>query len=657
MSILEQINRPDDLRAIDANELEELAEEIRQRIISVVSKTGGHLASNLGVVELTIAIHRAFDVGKDKIVWDVGHQCYTHKLLTGRLDRFHTIRQYGGLSGFPKISESDFDDFGTGHASTAISAALGMALARDFAETRKKREGEEARERGSEEADPRSHILAVVGDGALTGGMAFEALNHAGQIRADLIVVFNNNEMSISPTVGGLSQRINRLRTAAVYNRFRRDVGELVARFGTRATQLARRMEDSARILLVNGMLFESLGFRYFGPVDGHDISRLIGTFNRVKNIGGPVIVHVVTKKGKGYEFAEKNPTKFHSASPFDISTGENLKRKKPSYTDAFSDALVKLAAEDERIVTITAAMPDGTGVIKFAEKFPTRCFDVGIAEQHAVTLAAGLASQGMKPVVAAYSTFLQRAYDQIVHDVCLQNLPVIFALDRSGLVGADGPTHHGTFGCAYLRHIPNIVVMTPKDEAELQHMLKTAAEWGGPVALTYPRSAGVGVPLPQELVSLPVGKAELLREGQDVLLLPIGSMVYPSIEAAEMLAENGVSAAVVNARFVKPIDKDLILPQIRYIGNVVTVEENALSAGFGSAVAEMLVQEEKISGIHIRHIGIPDRFIEHGDRERLLQINGLTPDGIVQSVLQMLERKENVKTKPKTRRIASATR
>jgi 1-deoxy-D-xylulose-5-phosphate synthase len=642
MSILERINSPEDLRKINIDELEELAQEVRQRIISVVSETGGHLASNLGVVELTIAVHRVFDVEKDKIVWDVGHQCYTHKILTGRLEKFHTIRQYNGLSGFPRVSESDFDSFGTGHACTAISAALGMALARDF-------EGESSR------------ILAVVGDGALTGGMAFEALNHAGQLRPDLIVIFNDNEMSISPTVGGLLRRIDMVRTAPMYNYLRRDLVELVAKFGSRALQLARRIEESARILLVNGMLFESLGFRYFGPVDGHDIFRLITAFDRVKNISGPVVVHVVTKKGKGYEFAEKDPTKFHSAPPFDISTGlPRARRRGISYTDAFSDALVRLAAKDERIVAITAAMSDGTGVIKFAEKFPDRCFDVGIAEQHAVTLAAGLASQGMKPVVAIYSTFLQRAYDQIVHDVCLQNLPVTFALDRAGLVGADGPTHHGTFDYAYLRHIPNMVVMAPKDEAELQHMLKTAIEWRSPVALRYPRSSGVGIPLPEEFASLPVGKAELLREGRDVLLLAIGSMVYPAMEAAEMLARKGISAAVVNARFAKPIDRDLILPLIRHTGKVVTVEEHTLSSGFGSAIGEMLLQEEEMSGIQIKHIGIPDKFIEHGDRGQLLQINGLTPNGILQSALQVLERRKNAKTEAyatETRRTAGAAR
>jgi len=638
LSILEQINSPEDLKEIDASELEELADEIRQKIISVVSKTGGHLASNLGVVELTIAMYRAFDMTQDKIVWDVGHQCYTHKILTGRADRFHTIRQYDGLSGFPKRSECDFDCFGTGHANTAISAALGMALGRDL-------KGESSR------------VLAVVGDGALTGGMAFEALNHAGHLKTDMIIIFNDNEMSISPTVGGLSQRINRLRMARTYNRFREDARELATRFGTRAVQLARRVEDSARTLFVNGMLFESLGFRYFGPVDGHDIYGLITAFNRAKNIEGPIIIHVITKKGKGYRFAEEDPTRFHSASPFDISTGKSRKEKKATYTDAFSSALVKLAEADEQIITITAAMPDGTGVSKFMEKFPKRCFDVGIAEQHAVTLAAGLASQGLKPVFAVYSTFLQRGYDQVIHDVCLQNLPVTLALDRAGLVGADGPTHHGTFDFAYLRHIPNMVLMAPKDEAELQLMLKTAIDWPGPAAIRYPRSAGVGVPLPQELTSLPIGEAELLQEGQDVLLIAIGSMVYPAVEAAEALAENGISAAVVNARFVKPLDRELILPLIRSIKKVVTIEEHALSGGFGSGVAEMLVQEKEMSDIQIGHIGIPDKFIEQGNREHLLQLNGLTSDGIFQFVLQMLGSEENATTISKVGHTAGAAR
>ncbi len=625
MSILEQIKGPDDLKKVSLSQLDRLAQEIRDKIIAVVSKTGGHLASNLGVVELTIALHRVFDVKNDKIVWDVGHQCYTHKMLTGRCCDFETIRQHGGLCGFPKITESKFDSFGTGHACTAISAALGLALARDL-------KGESYR------------TIAVVGDGALTGGMAFEALNHAGTLRKNLIVVFNDNEMSISPTIGGFMQRIDRLRSSQRYNRFRREVADMAAKFGPLATQIARRIDDSARTLLVNGMLFEALGFRYFGPVDGHDIAGLMDTFERLKNIEGPKIVHVVTKKGKGYKPAEDDPTRFHSASSFDVSTGQSPKPKKPSFTDIFSETIIKLAETDKRIVAITAAMPDGTGLVKFAKKYPDRFFDVGIAEQHAVTMSAGLALQGMRPVVAIYSTFLQRAYDQILHDVCLQDLPVTFALDRSGLVGADGPTHHGTYSFAFLRHIPNIAIMTPKDEAELQSMLKTAIELPGPVALCYPRASGVGAQLSQEITSLSVGKAEILREGKDVLILAIGSMVYPALEASEMLEKEGIFVTVVNSRFVKPLDRDLLIPLIRRTGKVVTIEEHSISCGFGSAVSEMMVQEKGTSGVMVEHIGIPDKFIEHGDRNLLLEMCGLTPTGIVESIKKMLENEESTR-------------
>jgi 1-deoxy-D-xylulose-5-phosphate synthase len=455
-------------------------------------------------------------------------------------------------------------------------------------------------------------------------------------------VVLNDNELSISPTIGGFLQSIENLRTSPAYNRFRNDVAELVKSFGDRATKLVKKLDESAKVLLVDGMMFESLGFRYFGPLDGHNIDNLIRTFQRVKSINGPLIIHVVTQKGKGYEFAEKHPTRFHSASPFDPTTGEEIKKsKKVTYTDAFSNAIVKLASEDKRIVVITAAMLDGTGVNEFKNRFPDRCFDVGIAEQHAVTFSAGLASQGMKPIFAVYSTFLQRAYDQVIHDVCLQNLPVIFALDRAGIVGADGPTHHGTFDFAYMRHIPNMVVMAPKDEAELQHLLKTAVDWNGPVSIRYPRGEGVGIPLPNELVSIPIGKAELLKDGTDVLLLPIGSMVYPAIVASEILEKDGISSAVVNPRFVKPLDKELLLPLIARIGKVITVEEHTLACGFGSAISEMLIE----SGVsaNIRHIGIPDQFVEHGDRKILLNRYGLTSQGIVKSVLEMLENDEKV--------------
>jgi 1-deoxy-D-xylulose-5-phosphate synthase len=638
LSLLEQINNPDDLQKISMGQLTKLAQEIRDKIISVISQTGGHLASNLGVVELTIALHRVFDIKTDKIVWDVGHQCYTHKILTGRWQNFDTIRQYGGLCGFPKITESPYDSFGTGHACTAISAALGMAMARDL-------KGESFK------------VIAVVGDGALTGGMAFEALNHAGHLRKNIIVIFNDNEMSISPTVGGFLQRIDRLRTSQRYNRFRREVAELAARFGPLATQIARRIDDSARTLLTNGMLFEALGFRYFGPVEGHDIPGLMDTLERVKNIEGPIIVHIVTQKGKGYKYAEDDSTRFHSASSFDISSGQSPGIKKPSYTDIFSNTLIKLAENDKRIVAITAAMPDGTGLSKFMKKYPDRCFDVGIAEQHAVTMAAGLALQGMKPVVAIYSTFLQRAYDQIVHDVCLQNLPVTFALDRSGLVGADGPTHHGTFSFAYLRHIPNIIVMSPKNEFEIQSMIKTAIEYPGPSAVCYPRASGVGVQLPEEISSIPTGIAETLKTGKDILLIAIGSMVYPAIEAAETLEKEGISAAVVNARFVKPLDRELLIPLIRQIKKVITIEEHSINCGFGSAVSEMLAQERETYGIKIGFTGIPDKFIEHGERNLLLQMCCLTPEGIVQSVHKMLKNDGNAKKISTFRRIASRAR
>lgn len=622
MPILENIKDSDDLKKLNLEELRELAEEIRQMIISVISKNGGHLASSLGVVELTIALGHVFDFKKDKIIWDVGHQCYTHKIITGRKEQFKSIRQCGGISGFPNRHECELDCFGTGHASTSISAALGIAIARNLKKESFK-------------------VLAVIGDGSLTGGMAFEALNHAGHTKVDMIVIVNDNEMSISPTVGELSQYIHRLRTSQIYNYFRRDIVELVTKFGDRAKNLARRLEDTAKTLLTNGMLFESLGFRYFGPVDGHDLGLLIDTFEGIKNIGGPLLVHVFTKKGKGYKFAENSPTEFHSTSAFNIQTGKKISTEHNiSYTKAFSKALIQLAEQDKRIVAITAAMLDGTGVNQFKDLYPERCFDVGIAEEHAVTYAAGLACQGMKPVFAVYSTFLQRGYDQIIHDVCLQNLPVVFALDRAGIVGADGPTHNGIFDFAYLRHIPNITVMAPKDEAELQLMLKTAIEYEGPSSIRYPRSEGIGVELPTELQTIPIGKAEILRKGDDVLIIAIGSMVYPAFKASEILSNNNISATVINARFVKPLDKDLMLPMIKKIGKVVTVEEHVLSCGFGSAINEMIVKENGMINIQIKNIGIPDVFIQHGSREELLGNLGLTPDGIAKSILDMFNQR-----------------
>lgn len=619
MSVLQRINNPNDIKSLDLSELNELAKEIRDMIISTISNVGGHLASSLGVVELTIALLQAFDMDKDKLIWDVGHQCYPYKILTGRRDQFHTIRQCSGLSGFPKLDECKYDCFGTGHASTSISAALGMAKARDL----KKEDFK---------------VIAVIGDGSLTGGMAFEALNHAGHTKTDMIVILNDNELSISPTVGGLLQRLDELRTSQLYNRFRKEIADSLNSFSKSAAKLVKKIEESAKTLLIDGMMFESLGFRYFGPINGHNISNIINILQRIKEIKGPLVVHVITEKGKGYEFSEKNPTKFHSASPFNIRDGNyTSKSDKISYTTAFSRALVDLASKDNRIIAITAAMLDGTGINEFNEKFPDRCFDVGIAEQHAVTFSAGLASQGMKPVFAVYSTFLQRGYDQIVHDVCLQNLPVVFALDRAGLVGADGPTHHGTFDIAYLRHIPNMIIMAPKDEAELQHMLKTAIYCDSPSAIRYPRGEGVGVTLPEELVSLPIGKAEILKNGNDIAILAIGSMVYPAVIASEILEKHGISATVVNARFIKPLDKELLLPLISRIGKVLTVEEHSVSCGFGSAVSEMIVESGLSSEIQIRFLGIPDRFIEHGDRKVLLSNLGLSPEGIAKTAMEMV--------------------
>jgi 1-deoxy-D-xylulose-5-phosphate synthase len=628
LSILQRINNPDDLKSLKTSELTELADEIRDMIISTISNSGGHLASSLGVVELTIALLHTFDMNKDKLIWDVGHQCYAHKILTGRRDQFSTIRQCSGLSGFPKLAECEYDSFGTGHASTSISAALGMAKARDL-----KKEG--------------FKVIAVIGDGSLTGGMAFEALNHAGHTKTDMIVILNDNELSISPTVGGFLQRLDEFRTGQAYNRFRREVADSLTAFSKSAVRLVKKIEESAKILLVDNMLFESLGFRYFGPISGHNIPNLINILQRIKEIKGPLIIHVVTEKGKGYKFAEKDPTRFHSASPFCVTDGSYIKKSGSiSYTSAFSHALVDLASKDERIIAITAAMLDGTGVSEFKEKYPDRCFDVGIAEQHAVTFSAGLASQGMKPVFAVYSTFLQRGYDQIVHDVCLQNLPVVFAIDRAGLVGADGPTHHGTFDIAYLRHIPNMIIMAPKDEAELQKMLKTAVDCNSPCAIRYPRGEGVGVAMPKEIISLPVGKAEVIRDGNDILILAIGSMVYPAVDASEILEKHGISATVVNARFVKPLDKDLLLPLISRIGKVVTVEEHSLAGGFGSAVSEMMVESELFSETLMKHIGIPDQFIEHGDRKVLLRNLGLSSEGIAKTVMEMQSRGKHLQIK-----------
>ncbi len=613
--ILDRIDAPKDLKKLDAADLPVLCQEIRDQIIETVTKTGGHLGASLGAVELTVAIHRVFDAPADRIVWDVGHQAYGHKLLTGRRDRFATLRQYGGLSGFPVRSESEYDTFGVAHAGTSISAGLGMAA-------------------GLEAQGKPGRVVCVIGDGGLTCGMAFEALNQAGHIRRNLIVILNDNEWSISKNVGALSTYLTRLTSRPLYRRLEADVWELLGRIpgaGGKAQEIAHRIKESLKSLVVPGVMFEELGFRYYGPIDGHDLGVVTETLSALKEVDGPVFVHVVTEKGKGYPFAPTSKTRSHGVSPPEAG------KKAPAYTAVFGKTLVELAAKDASVVAITAAMPDGTGTTEFAERFPDRFFDVGIAEQHAVTFAAGLACEGMKPVCAIYSTFLQRAYDQVVHDVALQNLPVKFALDRGGLVGDDGPTHHGVFDLGYLRILPNFTVMAPKDENELRHMMLTMLEHDGPVALRYPRGAGLGVPMDAELKRLPIGRAETLREGEDLALVALGSMVQPALDAAEALARRGVEAEVVNARFVKPLDESLLLSLARRVGLVVTVEEGQRAGGFGSAVGELFADR----GVECRlvSLGLPDAFVEHGTPAILRANTGLTAEAIVQRVLASIRR------------------
>lgn len=622
MSILETINSPDDLKKLPAFRLPEAAAELRRMIIETCAANGGHLAPSLGVVELTIALHRVFSTPADKILWDVGHQAYAHKILTGRRERFGTLRTLNGISGFPKRGESPHDAFDVGHSSTSISAATGYAAARDLDGRKNK-------------------VLAVIGDGSMTGGIAYEGMNHAGHLDKDLIVVLNDNEMSIAENVGALSNFLSRTSSSEFVHRFKKDVESFLKRVdvGRGVLHVARKMEDSFKGFFTPGMLFEAFGFNYIGPIDGHNLPMLIETLENVKKLNDAVLIHVLTKKGKGYKPAEDNPSLFHGVGPFDIRTGKVLKGKggAASYTAVFGSALCKLAAEDERIAAITAAMPDGTGLSGFAKEFPGRFFDVGIAEQHGVTFAAGLAAEGLRPVFAVYSTFLQRAYDQVFHDVCLQNLPVTFALDRGGVVGSDGPTHHGSFDLSYLRHLPNMTLMAPKDENELQHMLATAISLGQPAAIRYPRGNGYGVPLDQKLAPLPVGKAEVLQEGPDGALLALGSMVVPALEAAALLEEqHGIRLSVVNARFVKPLDAAVVLELAGKYGTLVTLEENALQGGFGTAVLELL-EEHGLSGIRVLRLGYPDSYIPQGEQHELRAMLGLDPAGISVSVRSFL--------------------
>lgn len=620
--LLETINSPSDLKKLKPEQLSELAAEVRKFLLETVSTTGGHLGSNLGTVELSIALHYCFNSPCDKIIWDVGHQAYTHKILTGRRDRFHTQRQYKGISGFPKRSESEHDAFGVGHSSTSISAGLGMAAAADL-------DGK------------RSHSIAVIGDGSLTGGMAFEALNQAGHLKKNLIVILNDNEMSISKNVGAFSAFISRKMTGRYYRDLKKEMQVLlknIPAFGTDILHFARRAENSLKGFLTPGSLFEALGFDYLGPLDGHDLGQLVEVFKNINELDGPLLVHVMTTKGKGYKPAEETPAKYHGVGAFDVATGKGTATSSvKSYTDLFGETIVQLAAEDPKVVAITAAMRDGTGLNQFAQRFPDRFFDVGIAEQHAVTFAAGLAASGFRPVVAIYSTFVQRAYDQVFHDACLQNLPVTIAMDRAGLVGDDGPTHHGVFDLSYLRHLPGITVMAPKDENELRHMLKTAVYSGVPMALRYPRGAGYGVDIDRDLKSLEIGKGEELRDGSDVTIIAIGATVYPALQAAEALSQKGISAGVVNARFVKPLDAELILAVALRTGKIMTVEENALQGGFGSAVLELLYDND-LQNVKVRRLGLPDHYIEQGSQAQLRADVGIDAGGIIAAALEFMK-------------------
>ena len=619
MSILKTIHSPADLKRLKPAQFPKLCQELREQIIGAVSSVGGHLASNLGVVELTVALHYLMDTPQDKIVWDTSNQAYAHKLLTGRREQFHTLRQYGGLSGFCKREESVYDTFNAGHAGTGVSAAYGMVEAR-------------------EQQGLKHKVVCVVGDGAMTAGMTLEGLHHAGGLGKDFVVILNDNQMSISKNVGAISSYLNRTFTGDFYTKMREETGQLLRKIphiGYDVEKLARRAEELAKGAILPGLLFEELGFRYAGPIDGHNFEHLLPTLENVLKMRGPVLLHVITKKGLGYDPAEKNPVWFHACPPFVRETGAPAKKAaRPSYTQIAIESLIQAAREDKRVVAITAAMCEGTGLNAFEKEFPDRLYDVGIAEQHAVTFAAGLAAQGMRPVVAMYATFLQRAYDQVVHDVATQNLPVTFCIDRGGLVAEDGTTHHGAFDYAYLRHMPNMVVMAPKDENELQHMLKTGLQYEGPVSIRYPRGVSLGVPMDREQKELPIGKGELLRDGTDVAIIAIGVSVWPAVKAAEQLSQEGLSTAVINARFVKPLDEELIVNIAKRVRYVVTVEEGCKMGGFGSAVLEAL--SEACVTVKTKVIGLPDWYIEQGPQDLLRERYGLTTDGIYRSVKEL---------------------
>jgi len=618
MSILDRVPNPPDLRRLSREELVPLADELREEIVRIVSETGGHFSSNLGSVELTIALHYLFDTPRDLLIWDVGHQTYPHKILTGRRDRMSTLRQYGGLSGFCLRSESEYDVIAAGHASTSISAGLGLAIARDL--------------RGESH-----HVVAIIGDGSMTAGMAFEAMNQAGHVGNRLIVVLNDNSMSISPSVGALTKYLEALMAGQRYAKLKDDIKAMLHRLpgiGDPMLEVAKGLEEGIRQVFTPGTLFEELGFRYVGPVNGHSIPALLDALEAAKKVEGPVLVHAITQKGKGYKYAEDEPVEYHGPSPFDRVAGiqKSKSASAPSYTSVFGKAVVKLAEHDPRIVAITASMPDGTGLVPFSQKFPERFLNTGIAEQHSVTLAAGLALGGIRPVVAIYSSFLQRGFDQIFHDVCLMDLPVTFALDRGGIAGNDGWTHHGLFDFAYFRIFPHTIVMAPKDENELQHMLATAVEQPHPAAVRYPRGNGVGVPLDAEFRQLPIGKAEVLRRGRDGAVWAIGAMVYPALEAVERLAKEGIELGLVNARFVKPLDRELLRAQLEQLGlpgaKLATVEEHMIAGGFGAAVLEC-ISELELEGVETMVVGVPDRFVPHGSQDVLRKTLGLDAESL----------------------------
>ncbi len=626
MKFLNQVDNPQDLKKLAVEDLPHLSDEIREFLVDSIAKTGGHLSSNLGVVELTVALHYTLNTPEDILVWDVGHQGYVHKILTGRKNQFENLKKYGGISGFLRREESEYDTFGAGHAGTSISAALGFAKARDMA-------GEKHR------------VIPIIGDGSMTAGMAFEALNNAGDLNTNILVILNDNKWSIAPNVGFIPKYLNKLISSPTYNRFREDVQQLVGKIptvGPKALNLAKKIEEGLKNLVLPDILFEEMGFRYFGPIDGHDVKGLVKELQNIKDLKGPLLLHVITQKGKGFKFAEEDPWKSHGQVPFERETYKPLKKaSSSSLTQVFADTLVELAKKNPKIIAITAAMPDGTGLVRFQQAHPARYFDVGIAEQHAVTFAAGLAAGGnYHPVAAIYSTFLQRAYDQVVHDVCIQNLPVVFAMDRGGCVGADGPTHQGMFDIAYLRTIPNIVLMAPKDATELQRMLATCFTVNGPTAIRYPRgNASADFVFNAEPKPMEFGKAETVCDGDEVAILALGNRVDDAVLAATDLQQEGIFPVVVNPRFIKPLDKEYFLSLFARVKKVVTVEDHALIGGFGSAILEFL-EENKISDVAVKRLGFPDHFIEHGEQPILYEKYHLDRKGMVQAVRELTPKK-----------------